>query len=343
MFNVEEVKKVQNLKLQEQQRQQSLEVAKIKYRNKVKLNTAIAALSIFLVIAVVLWRNIKQKQKAYILLQDQKTKTDEALQELKTTQTQLIHQEKMASLGALTAGIAHEIQNPLNFVNNFSELNAELIDEMEREIIRGNIAEVKAIASNLKQNEQKIIHHGQRAEVIVKGMLQHSRTTTGHKEPTDINALADEYLRLSYHGLRAKDKDFTATIKTDFDKTLQKIDVVPEEIGRVLLNVFNNAYYAIKAKLQTSKKGETYEPTIILSTKKTNGKVVISVKDTGVGIPEKALNKIFQPFFTTKPTGQGTGLGLSISYDIIKAHHGELKVNSEEGKFAEFLIQLPAA
>jgi signal transduction histidine kinase len=222
----------------------------------------------------------------------------------------------MASLGELTAGIAHEIQNPLNFVNNFSEVNTELIAEMKAEIVKGNLEEIKLIANDIYENEQKINHHGKRADAIVKGMLQHSRSSTGHNEPTDINALADEYLRLSYHGLRAKDKDFNATMQTDFDKSIGKINLIPQDIGRVLLNLYNNAFYAVAEKKKQQPDG--YEPTISVSTKRINNKIAIKVKDNGNGIPQKVLDKIFQPFFTTKSTGQGTGLGLSLSYDIIK-------------------------
>jgi signal transduction histidine kinase len=253
----------------------------------------------------------------------------------------------MASLGELTAGIAHEIQNPLNFVNNFSEVNTELIEEMEQEIDKGNTAEVKAIATGIKENQQKINEHGKRADAIVKGMLQHSRASTGKKEPTDINALADEYLRLSYHGLKAKDKDFNAHFKTDFDENIGKIEVVQQDIGRVLLNLYNNAFYAVNEKKNApALKGENYEPTVWVTTKLIStplgaGGLEISVKDNGPGIPQKVVDKIFQPFFTTKPTGQGTGLGLSLSYDIIEAHGGELKVKTKEAEGAEFIIILP--
>jgi signal transduction histidine kinase len=244
----------------------------------------------------------------------------------------------MASLGELTAGIAHEIQNPLNFVNNFSEVNSELIAEMKQEIDKGNLQEIKSIADSIDENEQKIISHGKRADAIVKGMLQHSRTSSRQKEPTDINALADEYLRLAYHGLRAKDKTFNAITKTDFDNSVGKINIVPQEIGRVVLNLINNAFYAVDEKKK--RMGNGYEPIVSVSTKKNNGKVEIKVSDNGNGIPKKVLDKIFQPFFTTKPTGQGTGLGLSLAYDIVKAHGGELKVETKEGEGTEFIIQL---
>jgi len=245
----------------------------------------------------------------------------------------------MASLGELTAGIAHEIQNPLNFVNNFSEVSNELIDEMSIEIDKGNNEEVKAIANDIKQNLEKINHHGKRAGAIVKGMLQHSQTSTGQKEPTDINKLADEYLRLAYHGLRAKDKSFNAILKTDFDETIGNINVIPQDIGRVLLNLYNNAFYAIAEKKK--QQGDSYEPTVSVATKKIDDKVEITITDNGNGIPQEIVDKIFQPFFTTKPTGQGTGLGLSLSYDIIKAHNGEIKVNTKEGEGSDFVISLP--
>ena len=260
------------------------------------------------------------------------------LDNLKATQSQLIQSEKMASLGELTAGIAHEIQNPLNFVNNFSEVNKELLIEMKDEIEKGNMGEVKAIASDVIDNEEKIIFHGKRADAIVKGMLQHSRSSSGVKEPTDINALCDEYLRLSYHGLRAKDKSFNATMKTDFDNSIGNINIIPQDIGRVILNLLTNAFYAVDEKKKSGI--ESYEPTVSVSTKKIGSKVEIKVSDNGNGIPQKVLDKIFQPFFTTKPTGQGTGLGLSLAYDIVKAQGGEIKVQSKEGEGTTFIIVL---
>ncbi|MFD3001971.1 sensor histidine kinase [Pontibacter toksunensis] len=272
-------------------------------------------------------------------LESAKSQVDNTLMELKQAQQQLIHAEKMASLGQLTAGVAHEIQNPLNFINNFSLINAELIAELKEEINRGNMEEVKAIAENLKENEEKITHHGKRADAIVKGMLQHTRTRTGQKEPTDINDLCDEYLRLSYHGLRAKDKTFKAEIKTDFDERIGKIKVVPQEIGRVLLNLFNNAFYAVNEKKQKLK--SAFEPVVKVVTRMENEHVIIKVTDNGSGIPKKIIDRIFQPFFTTKPTGQGTGLGLSISYDIIKAHGGVIKVKTKEGEGSTFELELP--
>ena len=264
---------------------------------------------------------------------------EKAYHELRTTQSQLVQSEKMASLGELTAGIAHEIQNPLNFVNNFADINTELIDELQTELKAGNTPGALSISNNIKDNEQKISHHGKRADSIVKGMLQHSRNSTGKKEPVDINALADEYLRLSYHGLRAKDNSFNAKMTTDFDARIGTIQIVPQDIGRVLLNLYTNAFYAVTEK--KARHPEHFEPEVSVSTKKEGEKVIITVKDNGNGISQKIMDKIFQPFFTTKPTGQGTGLGLSLSYDIIKAHGGELEVKTKEGEGSEFLVYLP--
>jgi len=272
---------------------------------------------------------------------------NQSLENLKSTQSQLIQSEKMASLGELTAGIAHEIQNPLNFVNNFSEVSAELVEEMNEELEEGNLEDVKEISADLKQNLEKINHHGNRAGDIVKGMLQHSRSSSGAKEPTDINALADEYLRLAYHGLRAKDKSFNATMLTEFDESIEKVNIIPQDIGRVILNLITNAFYTVSSAA-SAKVGSDYTPTVSVSTKKEDDKILLSVKDNGNGIPEKVLDKIFQPFFTTKPTGQGTGLGLSLSYDIVKAHGGDIKIetvnnegldSAEAG--SEFIISLP--
>lgn len=265
---------------------------------------------------------------------------EKSLKELKETEEQLIQREKMASLGELTAGIAHEIQNPLNFVNNFSEVNKELIGEMMEEIEKENYDEVKAIAKDIEENEEKINHHGKRADSIVKGMLQHSRNSSGQKEPTDINQLVDECLRLSYHGMRAKDKSFNAQTSTEFDNTLPKINTAPQDVGRVLLNLFTNAFYAVMQKAKH--KGYEYQPTVSAKTGKTEKAIFITVRDNGDGVPQKVLDKIFQPFFTTKPTGEGTGLGLSMSYDIIIQNHGgEIKVETKEGEFAAFTIILP--
>jgi two-component system NtrC family sensor kinase len=270
----------------------------------------------------------------------QKEELQRALDELKTTQAQLIQSEKMASLGELTAGIAHEIQNPLNFVNNFSEVSGELLDEMNEEIVKGDFEEVKNIAIDIKKNLEKINYHGKRADSIVKGMLQHSRTGSTTKEVTDINKLADEYLRLAYHGLRAKDKSFNADLVVDFDGNLPKINVFTQEIGRVLLNLFTNAFYATHQ--MQKKSDETYKPMVSVKTALKDQGVEITVKDNGVGIPEAIKDKIMQPFFTTKPTGEGTGLGLSLSYDIVvKGHGGTITIDSKENDHTVFTILLP--
>jgi len=331
-------KELQLLMLEEQQRQQEMQQEQDRYKNKAKMIGLWSAIGVFFIIAFLLYRNNRHKQKANALLQSQKEKIQNTLSDLKATQSQLIQSEKMASLGELTAGIAHEIQNPLNFVNNFSEVNEELLKELNAEADKGNLESVKAIAKDITFNSEKINHHGRRADGIVKGMLQHSRSNSGQKEPTDINALADEYLRLAYHGLRAKDKSFNATTKTDFDSKIDKINIIPQDIGRVILNLINNAFYAVDEKKKQTDEG--YEPTVTVTTIKQNGKVEIKVKDNGNGIPQKVLDKIFQPFFTTKPTGQGTGLGLSLSYDIVKAHGGVLKVETKEGEGTEFIILL---
>jgi len=310
-------------------------ISKLESENKLSAqsrNFTIGIAGLLLILAGSVYYRFRSKKKANEVL-------EKTLTNLKSTQSQLIQSEKMASLGELTAGIAHEIQNPLNFVNNFSEVNKELIGEMKAEIEIGNLEEVKAIANDIESNSEKINHHGKRAGDIVKGMLQHSRSSNGVKEPTDINKLADEYLRLAYHGLRAKDKSFNATLKTDYDESIGNINIIPQDIGRVILNLINNAFYAVDEKKKSGI--ENYEPTITVSTKKINDKTEIRVTDNGNGIPQKVLDKIFQPFFTTKPTGQGTGLGLSMSYDIVKAHGGELKVETTEGDGSEFNIQLP--
>ena len=291
---------------------------------------------------------LEQKRKA---IEESNEALKKSMEELKAAQAQLIQSEKMASLGELTAGIAHEIQNPLNFVNNFSEVSQELVKEMNDELAVGNWQLAKEISEDIEQNLEKILHHGKRAEAIVKGMLQHSRTSSGQKELTDINALADEYLRLSYHGLRAKDKSFNADFKLEADENLPKIEVIPQDIGRVLLNLINNAFYVVNEKAKQNIEG--YKPEVIVKTSlippsepvpnslREGGGASISVADNGPGIPDSIKEKIFQPFFTTKPTGSGTGLGLSLSYDIVKAHGGKLKVETTEGQGSEFIIQLP--
>jgi len=343
LYNVDKIRQFQTFAFNETTRRQQLaeksREAEQEYQTKIKQDVFITILLAVLAVASILYRSNKQKQKANMLLRTQKNEIEKTLGELKATQTQLIQSEKMASLGELTAGIAHEIQNPLNFVNNFSEVSNELIDEMKAELASGNYEEAVSIADDVKQNLEKINQHGKRADAIVKGMLQHSRKSTGHKEPTDINALAAEYLRLSYHGLRAKDKSFNAEIKTDFDESIEKINIIPQEMGRVLLNLLNNAFYATSERQKAG--GEGFGPVVSVSTKLSGDKVDIRVADNGAGIPQKIVNKIFQPFFTTKPTGEGTGLGLSLSYDIIKAHGGEIKVETNEGVGTEFIVTLP--
>jgi two-component system, NtrC family, sensor kinase len=279
---------------------------------------------------------------------------NQSLETLQSAQAQLIQSEKLASLGELTAGIAHEIQNPLNFVNNFAELSVELADELKEEINKPELDKglIEELAADLATNQEKINHHGKRASAIVKGMLEHSRTSTGVKEPTDINGLADEYLRLAYHGLRAKDSTFNATMETHFDPDLPNVKVIPQDIGRVILNLINNAFYAVAERSRSTVQQRTvetlhatslpYQPTVIISTKRLDNAIEISVKDNGTGIPDAIKDKIFQPFFTTKPTGQGTGLGLSLAYDIVtKGHGGTLEVESKDGIGSTFIIALP--
>src|SRR5579862_943168 len=339
-----------NEQLHQQELQQKVEQNELKYRNRLSIYLFVAGLVIMLIIAAGLWRRNIFKQKSFAQLQKQKQETDnqrakveQTLEDLKRTQSQLIQSEKMASLGELTAGIAHEIQNPLNFVNNFSEVNLEMNSELKGKLDKLQIPaadknEIDELISNIENNEAKIIHHGKRADAIVKGMLQHSRSSSGEMELVNINAIADECMRLSYHGLRAKDKSFQANLQTDFDDSIDKIPFIQQDVVRVLVNLFNNAFYAVNEKSKEQVQG--YEPTVSVSTKKSGNQVSIIVRDNGNGIPEKVVDKIFQPFFTTKQTGQGTGLGLSLSYDIVKAHRGEISVNTKEGKFTEFVIQL---
>jgi two-component system, NtrC family, sensor kinase len=281
-------------------------------------------------------RSTRKLSEANLSLETANTALNTTLIELKTTQRQLVQSEKMASLGELTAGIAHEIQNPLNFVNNFSEISIELLEELETEMAGGNTAEVASLAVDIRQNLGKIAQHGKRADGIVKSMLQHSRQSAGQKGRVDINALVDEYLRLSYHGMRARDKSFNAMFETAFDSNIDKINMVGQDIGRMLLNFFNNAFYAVNKKKQLVK--VPYEPKVTVSTQREGNSVLIHIRDNGTGIPQPVLDKIYQPFFTTKPTGEGTGLGLSLSYDIIKSHGGEIKVETKEGEFTEFRI-----
>jgi signal transduction histidine kinase len=341
----------------EQQREFEIAAVETAFKNSFRQILLLSGLGVIVVIALIIFRGYrKEKQATYSLLQKNQ-QVESALRQLKSTQAQLIQSEKMASLGELTAGIAHEIQNPLNFVNNFSELNKELVQEANEELDKGDIEETKAILKDLAENSEKINHHGKRAGDIVKGMLEHSRKSTGEKVLTDLNALADEFLRLSYYGIRAKDKSFNSDFSTDFDPNLPKVEVIPQDIGRVLLNLINNAFYAVNEKAKTTPQppegGVEYKPTVIVKTmsvKSPSGDsrlpdgqvgVQISVQDNGFGIPDSIKEKIFQPFFTTKPSGQGTGLGLSLSYDIVKAHGGELLVESKGGEGSEFSVLFP--
>ncbi len=340
LFNAKQAQQFQNIDFDEQQRFQQIAATEKQYKNKLQRNILLGSLGTFFLVALLLWRNIRHRKRSSTILQKQKEELEIALTNLKTTQKQLIQSEKMASLGELTAGIAHEIQNPLNFVNNFSEVNIELIDEMNEKFKLGKNVDAVNLAEDIKQNNEKINFHGKRADSIVKGMLQHSRSSSGQKEPVDINNLVDECLRLSFHGMRAKDNSFNAKTETDFDTTAGTINVVSQEIGRVVLNLLTNAFYAVLQKQKIADK--SFEPVVSVKTKKQPGAIHIIIRDNGNGIPQKAIDKIFQPFFTTKPTGEGTGLGLSMSYDIItKGHNGELKVETKEGEYAEFIITLP--
>ena len=382
LFGAGNIQALQEIIAQEEERQKEVRRAKAAFENQLKQYALITGLVVFLLIAFIFYKNNKKQKEANTLLQEQKQKVESTLTQLKSTQAQLIQSEKLASLGELTAGIAHEIQNPLNFVNNFSELSVDLVKDLKDEFKKPEKDEVyiDELFDDLSQNQAKINLHGKRASSIVKGMLEHSRKSTGQKEATDINALCDEYLRLAYHGLRAKDKDFNSDFKTDFDPNLPKIEVVPQDIGRVILNLITNAFYAVSERANllnlVKQSGDAnltdlaYQPTVSITTQlisntqppnsltsqqtnsptsqQTNSPtsqhdntLIISIKDNGSGIPETIKNKIFQPFFTTKPSGQGTGLGLSLAYDIVKAHGGELKVESKEGEGSEFVIVLP--
>ncbi len=341
LFGAGNIQLMQDLVARENQRQSELENTEKAYRDRLKIYGLAIGIIFLSVLLFFLYRNSRQQKQVNALLLQQKQEIEKTLSQLKSTQQQLIQSEKMASLGELTAGIAHEIQNPLNFVNNFSEVSGELIDEMNGALEKGDLEDVKVIASDIQQNLSKIAHHGKRADSIVKGMLQHSRSSTGQKELTDINALCDEYLRLSYHGLRAKDSSFNAGFETHFDKSVGSISVVPQEIGRILLNLLNNAFYAVNEKAHKGIEG--YAPKVVVRTEKLGSNIRIVVEDNGMGIPESIKEKIFQPFFTTKPTGQGTGLGLSLSYDIVKAHGGQLQCESKDGQYTIFRIQLPLA
>ncbi len=327
----------QNTNLNEQLRLQNVEKEKTLYQNRLRTYILIAGLGMFLLIALILYGNNRQKHRSNKVLQ-------KTLADLKSTQTQLIQSEKMASLGELTAGIAHEIQNPLNFVNNFSEVSMELIEEIKSEKLKAkrdrNDKLENELLDDITQNLQKISHHGKRADSIVKGMLQHSRASSSVKEPADINKLAEEYFRLAYHGLRAQDKSFNAELITGFDASLPLVSMVPQDIGRVLLNLFTNAFYATRQRQKTEK---GFMPAVKLSTAKNGDFIEVKVWDNGTGIPDSVKEKILQPFFTTKPSGEGTGLGLSLSYDIIvKGHNGKIDVDSKEGEYSEFIISIPA-
>jgi two-component system, NtrC family, sensor kinase len=306
-------------------------------RQKIARNAVTGGLLLAFIIAFILYRGYRNKVKTNKIL-------DQQLDNLRSAQAQLIQSEKMASLGQLTAGIAHEIQNPLNFVNNFSEVNKELIEELKGEKSKGKNERDEQLENELlndiTQNLEKISHHGKRADAIVRGMLQHSRASSGQRELTDINALADEYLRLAYHGVRAKNNSFDIKLATDFDGSIMKLNIAPQEIGRVILNLINNAFYAVIEKQKQNIPG--YQPTVNVTTKRKDGQILLSVADNGSGIPQNIFDKIFQPFFTTKPTGEGTGLGLSLAYDIVKAHGGQISIQTREDEGSEFTIHLPA-
>jgi two-component system NtrC family sensor kinase len=324
-YEIAQKENAQNDEVIQLQQQHAVQEATIGQRNVI-IWLSLAGLVAVCVLVVFVYRQLQVNKKTLLSLQQ--------------TQAQLIQSEKMASLGELTAGIAHEIQNPLNFVNNFSEVNIELVEEMELELNSGDKDEAISIAADIKANLEKIRHHGKRADGIVKGMLQHSRTGGTTKEMTDVNALADEYLRLAYHGLRAKDKSFNSELVTNFDPKLPQIAILPQEIGRVLLNLYTNAFYAVQHKEQSA--GAIYKPTVEVKTSAQKRNIIIKVKDNGMGMPEHVKEKIMQPFFTTKPTGQGTGLGLSMSYDIVvKGHGGSIDVDTKENEYTEFTITLP--
>jgi signal transduction histidine kinase len=376
LYNTDRIRQFQTLSFNEAVRRQQLEQQKIsgqlQFETRMKIYGLITVLIAALIFAIFQHRNNRQKQKANTLLHAQKLEIENTLGELQHTQRQLIQSEKLASLGELTAGIAHEIQNPLNFVNNFSEVSTEMLEEMEDELDKGNHQEVKAITADLKTNLEKINHHGQRASAIVKGMLEHSRQggDSTHRVSTDINALADEYLRLAYHGWRAKDSrdamhgvSTMPKIETHFDPDLPLVSVIPQDIGRVLLNLINNAFYAVHqravetlhatslqqvhtqtlhAQTLHATSLQQYQPTVTVSTEKSSDQVIIKIQDNGNGIPESIQDKIFQPFFTTKPTGHGTGLGLSLAYDIVtKGHGGTLTVSSIPSTTTTFEIRFP--
>ncbi|GAB2553580.1 tetratricopeptide repeat-containing sensor histidine kinase [Spirosoma areae] len=363
LYNQERIRQLESVNFAEQIRRRRIEAGQARFESQVRQVALLSGLAVLLIIALILWRTNRRQRQANALLSalnkqvgqqkkeitHQRDDLSKTLADLRTTQTQLIQAEKMASLGALTAGIAHEIQNPLNFVNNFSEVSAELVGELREEETRPqpDTKLIGELLDDLTQNLHKIIHHGGRASAIVKGMLEHSRTGTGEKQPTNLNALTDEYLKIAYHGWRAKDKAdsagrFNCELKTDFGPDLGPVEVFPQELGRVLLNLFNNAFYAVQQKQNLGL--ADYQPRISIHTRQLTGHVQIRVSDNGTGIANSVKAKIFQPFFTTKPTGEGTGLGLSLSYDIVtKGHQGSLLVQSQEGEGTEFIIQLPTA
>lgn len=327
LYNTRANQQLQMMTFEEEQRQQAITTERINYENKIRTYALLAGLVLISLIGFILFRNNRQKQKANNVLQQQKAEIESTLSKLRSTQAQLVQSEKMASLGELTAGIAHEIQNPLNFVNNFAELNQELLAELQVEINAGNLPEANSLAADIITNEGKINFHGKRADAIVKSMLQHSQPSSSVKEPVDLNKLSEEYIRLALLGQQARDKSFQGTVQTDFDPSIPLVNVIPQDIGRVILNILSNAFHVASQ--------------VTVTTRKQEDKVLIHVADNGPGIPEKNLGKIFQPFFTTKPTGEGTGLGLSLAYDIVKAHGGNISVDSTEGKGSTFIISLP--
>lgn len=367
LFSAKQSQLFQNIDFDEQQRQQRKEAAEQARTNRLRIYGLLAGLTIFICVALILFRNNRNKQKAYALLEKQKQETDhqrqkaeQALSELKSTQAQLVHAEKMASLGELTAGIAHEIENPLNFINNFSEVNQELLGELKEQLGENKKEQSRILLNDIESNLQKIIQHGQRADAIVKAMLQHSRKGGTEKVISDLNVLCDEYIRVAYHAFRSKDKDFHVNIKTDFDPTLDKVLIVPQDIGKIILNLLNNAFFAVSARTRDSAKMNknqsvpadaiaemqhrtpgNYEPAVLVATRKKNGIVEIAITDNGCGIPEEYKLKVFQPFFTTRPAGMGTGLGLSLSFDIARAHGGEITLESEQGKGSTFKVSFP--
>ncbi|MEO7121307.1 MAG: ATP-binding protein, partial [Ginsengibacter sp.] len=353
IYNLDVEKKMANARTNFEVKQKQGELNALHRKQilqKILLFTSLGVLALIIVLVIKLLSNIKQKQRANILLSKQKEiseqqrdQTNKAMLELKRTQAHLVQSEKMASLGQLTAGIAHEIQNPLNFVNNFSDMNTELMAELQEENTKGNTEAVHTIATDVLSNSDKIRYHGKRVDAIVKGMIEHSKSGTPEKRLTNINLLVDEYFRLAYFGLTAKDKGFSLAIpiaiETHLDPAAGELNIVPQEIGRVILNLANNAFHSVADKSNVTPNG--YVPTVSVSTKKRNDQLLISIRDNGTGIPVNLLEKIFQPFFTTKAPGQGTGLGLSISYDIVKSHGGEITVQSEEGKGSDFVVLLP--